>query len=87
MIDAGHGGRDAGCRGAHSHEKHIVLAIAKKLGALIEATYPTLRVIYTRTSDVFVPLHERAAIANRNNADLLFLFIAIIFLKLLISRL
>lgn len=70
VIDPGHGGKDSGCRGAHSREKHIALSIAKKLGTVIEVAYPTIRVIYTRTVDKFVPLHERAAIANRNQADL-----------------
>lgn len=70
VIDPGHGGKDAGCRGAHSREKHIALEIAKKLGTTIEVAYPTIRVIYTRTVDKFVPLHQRAAIANRNKADL-----------------
>lgn len=70
VIDAGHGGHDPGCLGSDSREKHIALAVAKRLAAVMQAAHPDLRVILTRDSDVFIPLHERAAIANRNNADL-----------------
>lgn len=70
VIDAGHGGHDQGCSGGKSLEKNVALSIALKLGALIEKTYPDVKVIYTRKTDVFVELYERAAIANRNHADL-----------------
>ena len=70
VIDPGHGGHDQGCHGSSTLEKDIALAIALKFGKYIEVTYPNIKVIYTRKTDVFVELDERAQIANRNNADL-----------------
>lgn len=70
VIDPGHGGHDPGCLGGNSREKHLALAIGLKLAQEMRLHYPGLNVILTRDSDVFIPLHERAAIANRNDADL-----------------
>lgn len=72
VIDPGHGGKDPGAlgRSRNIHEKHIVLSVAKKLGEKIKAEYPDVKVIYTRSNDTFIGLHERAMVARRNNADL-----------------
>ena len=72
VIDAGHGGKDPGgvSRDKSTYEKHLVLDIAKRLGGKIKTKYPDVKVVYTRASDVYVTLNERAEIANRNNADL-----------------
>ena len=70
VIDPGHGGKDSGTRGKKTLEKDIALEIALRLGQLLQVEYPKIKVIFTRTSDKFVPLFERTAIANRNHADL-----------------
>lgn len=70
VIDAGHGGSDVGCIGSNSHEKDIALSISLKLGIYLEEKFENLNVIYTRKTDVFVKLDERARIANRAKADL-----------------
>jgi len=70
VIDAGHGGKDPGCNGDAFNEKTVSLGISLKLGELIEKNLPDVKVIYTRKTDEFVELEERAQIANRNNADL-----------------
>lgn len=70
VIDAGHGGHDSGCLGKKSKEKDIALGIALKLGQLISDKYPDVKVIYTRKTDEFIELHERASIANNARADL-----------------
>lgn len=69
VIDAGHGGHDTGACGAFSVEKNINLNVALAFGRYVERYCPDVRVIYTRKTDVFIPLHERANIANRNKAD------------------
>lgn len=72
VIDPGHGGKDPGALGKtrKTDEKHIVLSVSKKLGDKIKAAYPDVKVVYTRSTDVFVELKERANIAKRNKADL-----------------
>ena len=72
VIDAGHGGKDPGALGKtrKTDEKHIVLAVTRLLGDKIKAAYPDVKVVYTRSTDVFVELKERANIAKRNKADL-----------------
>ncbi len=69
VIDAGHGGRDPGAIGKNSQEKSINLSIALKLGKLIEKNMQEVKVIYTRKTDVLIPLHKRTKIANDNQAD------------------
>ena len=70
VIDAGHGGKDAGAVGKKAKEKTINLNVALAFGKLVKEKCPEVKVIYTRSTDKFVSLKERAAIANRNNADL-----------------
>lgn len=72
VIDPGHGGKDPGAPGKTSKtsEKHLVLAISKQLGNKIKAAYPDVKVVYTRSTDVFVELKERVNIAKKNKADL-----------------
>ena len=69
VIDAGHGGKDSGALGKISKEKNLNLAVALKFGNYIKENLPDVKVVYTRDKDKFVELSERAAIANRNNAD------------------
>ena len=70
VIDAGHGAHDNGCSGRASKEKNVALKVALELGQTIEENLPDVKVVYTRKSDVFVKLIDRAGIANKNNADL-----------------
>lgn len=70
VIDAGHGGKDPGAAGRKSKEKNINLAVALELGRLVAKNCPDVKVMYTRKTDVFVELDERARIANKAKADL-----------------
>lgn len=70
VIDAGHGGNDSGAKGLISYEKNLTLRYALAVGNAIEKSFDDVRVVYTRRTDVFLPLHERADIANHIKADL-----------------
>ena len=71
VIDAGHGGRDAGAIGqAKVKEKDLTLRYALAFGRMVEQNCPDVKVIYTRKTDTFVELYRRAEIANKNKADL-----------------
>ena len=71
-IDAGHGGTDPGCvsKDKKTYESKIALDIAKRLSEKIKASYPTVKVVMTRSTDKYITLGERADIANKNNANL-----------------
>lgn len=70
VLDAGHGGHDAGAIGVKGKEKNINLGVVLKLGKLIETNMPDVTVKYTRKTDVFVGLKERTQIAHKNNGNL-----------------
>jgi len=69
VIDPGHGGQDPGAVLGEVREKDLVLSVALRVGNKIKNSYPEVKVIYTRSKDVFIPLHERATIAIKNKAD------------------
>ena len=69
VLDAGHGGKDSGNRGNQYYEKHIALTVTLKIGAILKKI-PDVNIIYTRKTDVFIPLNKRADIANSAKADL-----------------
>lgn len=70
VIDAGHGGVDPGALGKKSQEKNINQSVSNMLAELINKEYPEVKVIFTRTTDVKIPLAKRADIANKANANL-----------------
>ena len=70
VIDAGHGGKDAGAVGRISMEKDLNLTVSLLAGKKIQMMYPDIQVVFTRTTDLFLPLQRRADIVNANNADL-----------------
>ena len=70
VIDAGHGGKDSGALGRKAKEKDVALNIALKVGNYIEKNIPDVKVVYTRKTDVYIELYERARMANENEADL-----------------
>lgn len=70
VLDAGHGGKDAGARGVVDLEKNIALDVVLRFGGLIEKNHPDVKVIYTRKTDIFLELWERTRISNDNHANL-----------------
>lgn len=72
VIDPGHGGKDAGCvsKDKKTYEKNLTLSISKLFGEKIKEAYPDVSVIYTRSTDKYLTLNQRAETANKNNADL-----------------
>ena len=69
-LDAGHGGHDYGALGEKTNEKTLTLSVVTDLGKLIEKNLADVDVVYTRDRDIFIPLNERASIANNAKSDL-----------------
>ena len=70
VIDAGHGGKDAGAVGKIAYEKNLNLDVALLAGKLIHEQFPEVRIVYTRKEDVYLTLQRRVDIVNQNSADL-----------------
>ncbi len=70
VIDAGHGGKDPGAVGKISQEKNLNLDVSLLVGKMLSEQFPDIKVVYTRQTDIFLPLQQRADIVNANNADL-----------------
>jgi len=70
IIDAGHGGKEPGAKGDYSFEKDVCLDIALKLGKMMEQEFPDIKILYTRTTDVYPAIKARADFANANHGDL-----------------
>ncbi len=70
VIDAGHGGKDGATHGIYSKEKDVALKTALNLGKALQDSIKDIKIIYTRETDVFIPLYERINIANNAKADL-----------------
>jgi N-acetylmuramoyl-L-alanine amidase len=70
VLDAGHGGHDPGAMGSFMREKDINLSIVLELGAIIERNFKDVKVVYSRKTDKYLTLQERADVVNNNHADL-----------------
>jgi len=70
IVDAGHGGKEPGAKGDYSFEKDVCLDIALKLGKMMEQEFPDIKILYTRTTDVYPAIKARADFANTNHGDL-----------------
>ena len=70
VIDAGHGSKDFGAAGKYSYEKNVSLAIALKLQTTLQQAMPDVKIVMTRTTDIFQKPQEKASIANNAKGDL-----------------